>query len=536
MKKIYKWHRTISLIIAIPVVLWAGSGFMHPIMTNFKPVIATQFLKQIPVENEKIKLSLNGALKLNGIDSFHNFRFVHIDTLWFYQVLLKPNVHPIYLSANNGKMLKNGDRIYAQYLAKQFLEGQYQYGKDSLKTEAESTETTQRDCCDEATKCVVMNKKGAQVSSVEPIYSFNEEYGNINRLLPAYKVSFLRDDNIRIYVETAQDRFAYAVDDKRAMFDVVFSFFHTWDWFDFAGNLKYPIMAVLLMMAFLSTILGLVIFFKTRSVKPKGNDYVRARQNHRWVSVIASLFTLLFTFSGAFHALDKLKVDTRNDYFNNQIIATDKVDFNVNVISLAVKNRINNISIVKLHDSIYWQVIINKKPFLEKGYAPSEKKSSKEKWSKDKELPMATVRYLSASSMDSLENGEIVYANYLATHFSENDESTIVSTIPIMKFEGEYGFVNKRLPVWKVEFPSDFHERYYVETSTGKLSLRVDDRDLLEGYSFSFLHKHHFMDFAGKLVRDISTMFWAAMQIVMAFFGLFLYFKFRKRNKERRIK
>jgi len=33
-KNIYKWHRTLSLIIALPVVRWAASGFMHPIMTN----------------------------------------------------------------------------------------------------------------------------------------------------------------------------------------------------------------------------------------------------------------------------------------------------------------------------------------------------------------------------------------------------------------------------------------------------------------------------------------------------------------------
>ena len=531
MKKIYKWHRSISLIIAIPVVLWAASGFMHPIMTNFKPSIATQFLKQIPVDNQKIKLSLDGALKLNGIDSFHNFRFVHIDTLWFYQVVLSPNAHPLYLSANNGKMLKNGDRIYAQYLAKQFLEGQYSYGKDSLVSKDTVTEIEQRDCCDEATKCVVMNKKGAQVSSIVPVYSFNEEYGNINRLLPAYKVSFLRDDHIRIYVETVQDRFAYAVDDKRAMFDAVFSFFHTWDWFDFAGNLKYPIMAILLMMAFTSTIMGLVIFFKTRSVKSKGNDYVKARQNHRWVSVVASLFTLLFTFSGAFHALDKLKVDTRNDYFNNQIISSSAIYFDYNEILKSSSESINNISIVKMHDSIYWQITMNKTAKVKNDVALSNHNSTKGKWSKDKELPIPSVKYISVSGLDSLKNGEIVYANYLAAHFSGNDDNSMVSTVAIKKFEGEYGFVNKRLPVWKVQFTNDFQERYYVETSTGKLSLRVDDRDLLEGYSFSFLHKHHFMDFGGKLVRDISTMFWAAMQIVMVCFGVFLYFKFRNRKK-----
>ena len=170
-------------------------------------------------------------------------------------------------------------------------------------------------------------------------------------------------------------------------------------------------------------------------------------------------------------------------------------------------------------------------PYRFLAFASSDHNSTKGKWSKDKELPISSVKYISVLGLDSLKNGEIVYANYLAAHFSGNDDNSMVSTVAIKKFEGEYGFVNKRLPVWKVQFTNDFQERYYVETSTGKLSLRVDDRDLLEGYSFSFLHKHHFMDFGGKLVRDISTMFWAAMQIVMVCFGVFLYFKFRKRKK-----
>jgi len=61
----------------------------------------------------------------------------------------------------------------------------------------------------------------------------------------------------------------------------------------------------------------------------------------------------------------------------------------------------------------------------------------------------------------------------------------------------------------------------------------VDDKDLYEGYSFSFLHKHHFMDFAGKSWRDFSTMFWAMAQIAMVAVGLTLYFKIRKQKKIR---
>jgi hypothetical protein len=83
----------------------------------------------------------------------------------------------------------------------------------------------------------------------------------------------------------------------------------------------------------------------------------------------------------------------------------------------------------------------------------------------------------------------------------------------------------KRLPVWRVDFDTNFNERYYVETSSGKLSVRVDDTDLLEGYSFAMFHKHHFMDWGGKELRDFSTMFWAMAQVILVVIGIMYWRK-----------
>ena len=53
----------------------------------------------------------------------------------------------------------------------------------------------------------------------------------------------------------------------------------------------------------------------------------------------------------------------------------------------------------------------------------------------------------------------------------------------ITRFAGEYGFVNKRLPVWKATFKNS-SERVYVETSSQKLALKVDALKSAEGFSF----------------------------------------------------
>ncbi len=541
-KNIYKWHRSISLLIAIPVILWAASGFMHPIMTTIRPKIATQFLTPSVIDSTKITIGLQTVLLQNRIEKFHNFRLIHIDTNWFYQVQLKPNDHPLYLSTKTGKQLINGDQLYAQYIAQLFLEGQPKpdsnlYPTASLQSISSAVEeekpgnpadaTAAHDCCDAATNCVLLNEKGSKVTGLKLINAFDEEYKFVNRLLPVYKVNFGRADGIRIYVETTSDRFAYAVDNKRAVFDKIFALFHNWTWMDAIGNAKYFVMAALLILAFVTTLMGIYIFFITKAKKPNGNQVINARRNHRWTSVAISLFTLMFTFSGAFHALDKLKPDTRYDYFTEQNIPAYDAALNLTQLQQAVKKPITNISVVQLNDEPYWQVF-TKSEWKSKG---AEAARPRKDLMKDKSVPPPNATYVNTKDYSVLADGEKIYACYLANLFSKHSNKDIVATEAITKFEGEYGFVNKRLPVWKISYPTNSNERYYVESSTGKLSVRVNDMDLIEGYSFAMLHKHHFMDFAGKEVRDFSTMFWAMAQIAVVAVGLILWRRVRKNKR-----
>lgn len=539
-KNSYKWHRISSLIIAIPVLLWAISGFMHPLMTTIRPAVSTQFIRPDSIDGSRINLSLREALERNAIESFHNFRIIHIDTNWFYQVQIKANTHPVYLSTRNGKKLKNGDALYAQHLARLFLEGTPTKSSELKETGTTNSNTADNshnlqpselpaathDCCDAATACVLKNAKGTKVKRVEALSDFDAEYRSINRLLPVHKVSFDRADGIRIYVATFGNQFAYAVDDKRARFDTIFALFHNWSWMDAAGSLKYLLMTVLLLLTLVTTFLGLYLFFTTKSKKSNGHAMVKARNNHRWTAVAVSLFTILFAFSGAFHAIEKLKKDTRHLYFNNQTIATATADCKPALLREHIHQPITNISAVQMNDTLYWQITKQ-----EKSKHVSGKQDGRKDLMKNKSVPPPNALYLKASDLSTLHDGEKTYASYLAGLFSKNNESAIRSINAITRFEGEYGFVNKRLPVWKVQYELNDKERYYIETATGKLAVRIQDRDLYEGYSFALLHKHHFMDFAGKTGRDISTMFWAMAVVVMIAFGIVLYLKTRSKRK-----
>jgi len=235
-KKVYQWHRRLSVLIALPLLFWAASGILHPIMTNLKPNIATQTLKPVAIDSNKIQLNLQDVLRMHHIDSISNFRIVHIDSNWFYQVQLGLDQSPIYFSSINGKILKKGDWLYAQWLSRQFLEGQ----KNSSTIKGSDTVVKQQeDCCDAATVCVLKNSKGSTVASATMLSAFNQQYKPVNRILPVWKVSFERSDSIRIFVETTQDRFVLGLDQRRASFNYWFGMLHTWDWMESLGSAKW---------------------------------------------------------------------------------------------------------------------------------------------------------------------------------------------------------------------------------------------------------------------------------------------------------
>jgi hypothetical protein len=497
-KKIYSWHRILSLIIAVPVLLWAASGFMHPLMTNIKPQVATQKLQPAAIDPHHIQTPLPMALQKNNITGFHSVRLIHIDTNYFYQVQLEVDKAPVYLSAGTGKLLPSGDWLYAQYLARQFLEGPSHKEPAATATPVTFVSEEGHDCCNAATACVLNNSTGSKIANVSRLTTFDNEYKSINRLLPVYRVAFNRADGIRVYVETTQDRFSFAMDNKRAMFDTIFQWLHTWSWLDALGNTKLVFMIVLAGLAFCTAGLGIYIFCISKTKKANGHTLLKARRNHRYTVIVGSLFTLLWSFSGAYHAFGKFKKDDRDAYFiSNRFSPTLPFDFAR--LQQAVNKPISDIGIVTLDAQTWWRVIT-----------------------------MPAITFVNANDYSILPNGEEKYAASLATQFSKNAANSIQSITPVTKFNDEYNFADKRLPVWKVSYAANNNERYYVETATGRLSVRVDNSDLTEGYSFALFHKHHFMDWAGKEARDASTMIWAFMQIVMIAIGLILWWRSRR--------
>ena len=425
-------------------------------MTNIRPAVATQVYA--PAVVPPVGVSLDTVLRQRHIDSVAAVRLVHIDTNWFYQVRLAgAGAVPVYVSCRNGKVLPMGDWLYAQWLARYFLEG---------------------------------GAGGATVGKVSLLTSFDNEYKSINRLLPVYRVDFERADGIRIYVETLQDRFSFAMDKRRAAFDSFFRICHTWGWLDGLGRGRMVGEVLVAATAFFTAVLGIWIFFTTRR-KTRG-----VRTLHRVTAIVAVLFTLLWSFSGGYHAFTKL-VTADEPVVDPAHFAVGGLSPDWVRLAAAVGKPVTNIGVARIGEEDYWRV----------------------------SLKGGGLCYVAMRDYKLLPGGDKQYALSLASRIAGGiaGEARLLTA-----FDDEYNFSDKRLPVWRVGTGGPGHERVYVETCSGELAARMNDALYAEGWSFSVFHKHHFMDWGGKPIRDASTIVWASLQVLMVVVGLLLFFRVRK--------
>jgi hypothetical protein len=441
--QLYKWHHRIGLLITIPILGWCISGLTHPMMAHlFKIKPAKRFVMPSPIRLDSTSISLEEALKTHHIEAFSNFRLIIYKEESYYQII-KEGKETTYINTTTNAKLENGDEEYAVYLARYFL--------------------------------------GDQTSPIATITKVNEftfEYKFINRLLPVYKVSFDRDDRMDVYVETNSTRLGTMNNWTRKTCIAIFSYLHNWSFLNGMPNIKLFLMLTFMAMSFFVAASGLTIYgflwktFKKRKASKSNSN----RKWHRRIGLMVSISTLGFAFSGGYHAFAKSSA-AKVKPIAMPIFASSSVEQFPRLVDKIGDRLIQNISMVQIGTDNLFQVV-----WLEKGTETS---------------------YFETTTLDRLGKGAERYAIHLASKYSNLPSDKIVSTTVIQKFEGEYGFINKRLPVTKVQYDTEEKHSVYVETSSGKLAANISAPKRLEALSFLMLHKYHFIDPIGKTIRDI---------------------------------
>ncbi|MEN7547300.1 PepSY domain-containing protein [Rapidithrix thailandica] len=467
-RNIYRWHRQLSILALFPILFWTLSGVMHPLMSNFKPGIARSYIPAKPLDKSQVQMELDSILQGYQIREFVNFRFVSLGHQVYYQVKLPTQQELRYFHAGNGKILENGDKLYASQLARQFA------GADA-----------------------------GEISTVELVARFDEEYIEISRLLPVYKVSFDRADGLSLYVDPSSERLGHSVNHARLGWQAFFRNAHSWSFLNHSHLLRISVILLFALIAFFAAGSGIYVYtamWKTLQ-SPKRNQRVApVRKWHRNLGITVSFALLSFATSAIFHLLPKFQPNLRETYHNEVVYTTAQFHFSLLSYLQNAPATLNNLSLVNMSGRNYLQT------FLCSG------KSTE-------------CQYQDLQTSQMLEEGDKKYAIDLACQYSERNPEEVVSVELIRKFGGEYGFINKRLPVYKVQFDTENHERLYVETRSGKLAAKVTDGKALSGFIFAYFHKYHFLDIAGKTVRDSIMSFFALGNFMVALLGLRLLLK-----------
>jgi hypothetical protein len=241
-RNLRKLHRWLGLVFSISVLMSAGSGVLHNIMTRTqsppppaRPVggglDASRIRLSVAEAEERLKEKIRSlqpnALTLNTHLLAANVRSIHGNP--WYQLFLQSMPVPYYVNANTGDVDTAQDEVYARQIASEFL------GE-------------------------------APVSKTDYLEKFNAEYINIFRILPVFRYDAADGKGTRVYVSTVTGSVTRYTDNERQREANIFSNFHKL-MFIHNKNLRDLVLTIATGGVFCLAIVGIGLFFLTMPKK-----------------------------------------------------------------------------------------------------------------------------------------------------------------------------------------------------------------------------------------------------------------------------
>ena len=465
-KRFYDFHRKLAVVLAIPLLLWALSGILHPLMANWlKPTIARNFIPPKPLSIPSSALS--PAEVFADLEALHQLKVVSLQGRTAYLAITPDQA--LHYRWTSGEPIPQGPRHHAVELARNYLDD-----------------------------------KNSPVEKVTIHEEFSSTYSVINRYLPAYRVRLDRSDGMEVVVDLRTGKLAsYDNPSKRLMLRL-FSWFHTWSFLGAAQSpFRIGVVALLVCGSLMVAISGMITALQIK--KPASKKTSKSRRFHRLLGLATSVIYLMFSLSGLAHLLLKLRNDDSPQWVSQQ---------QCKVTALSTIPTVSDLSITGVS-----LAIIDGEPYYRLSVKGEQSSLS---------------HYIHATSSEHRAEAEEEYVRQLALEFSGYREEDITAMEPIYQFRSDYGFIFKRLPVWRVSFAGQRYWQYTLDAADSHLSMRSDTPGLIEALTFINLHKWHFLDFAGRETRDWATVVASSSLVILFLSGLSLAFIRLKKTRSRR--
>ncbi len=223
---------------------------------------------------------------------------------------------------------------------------------------------------------------------------------------------------------------------------------------------------------------------------------------HRRIGIVACVGVLLWCISGLMHPIMS-RLNPRPVQFMPPAQVLDLPHDSDHVaLQMALRdasiNELNGVRVVRWPDgAAYYQISLPQQ--AERRY-----------------LPTSTNAPVPSTQMDA------DYATLLARHYLGDQQAAIKASRIITEFDDEYVYINRLLPVWRIDFDRPDGMRVYVDTGTAKLGAMVDDRKAMLSQIFRWMHSHTYAEGHARL-RLLFMSSLLGLILITAMGGLVIY-------------
>lgn len=485
---LYHWHPLIGMMVAVPILLWGLSGLTHPLMRLLRPPINEAALTQTAFIPSDFSSMPTTVLAGAGITSVVDLQALHIGSRTAWRALLLDG-NQRYIDAATGQLDDTLGRQFAEQAARAYS-----------------------------------NEKIAPIRSLRLVSTFDDEYGFINKILSVWRVEFVRPDHLRLFIATDNGQFISAVDDTRYTLTTIFGLLHTWNFLDSKNPWRIALTVFFMSLLIIIGVTGMTLY----ALGWRARNRVPLRGWHRGIGLSVSFATLMFGVSGALHILEKLRTIEPSAEIPKQVISLAMLNIAPDRILAASSLPVTAVNLGMIDGVPAWRLshhvseqgstLMNQHDHgahTQKNIAHATDQVS---W------PASWVR---AADAAIIKEGEARRARELAG-LMRLDVAVISAVNPVIRFSHDYDFINKRLPVVRVDLNDEYQSRYFIDAANGKLISHADNRFNFEEWTFRNLHKWHFADGLGLNGRDTLIALFVSGNFITVGLGAVLLYRRRK--------
>ncbi len=457
-------HRWLGLLSCVGVVLWGLSGALHPVLSRVQPRAAAMQPPQ-PVIDTTNAAPLATLLQAAKVERIGALSLADVAGRAAWRVDARAGTSTRYFALDDGSELADADRTRALALARHYV-----------------------------------GRADTPVLAVTQLRRFDDDYRPGNRILPVWRIDFAEASGLRAYVDTEQGRLVSLTDDRRALLSRLFRIGHNFEPLAGWPGLQRALLSLLLVFATLSALIGLWFWWVLRHNAARRLARRPLARWHRRLAWPLALVMLAFSLTGLLH----LWVGAAQD---EMPALHAPLDLPTRMLGAVPAGRFTLLALVPGGGTAQWLGQLADGPHAVKTEAAAARHAT--------HGGSVTAPHLLRFALDSgllLDHRVDKLAFAQVATATGITETTLRGGTWITRFDDEYGFRFKRLPVIRV-LGED--ARFYVEPMSGVV-VRVNDTDALESRLFAIAHTWRWSP-AWKEVIDWTQ---AGVSLVIVALGL----------------